>query len=466
MPRARSRRSSSADCVSASICPRSSAVFAGVALGELAGEPRLHRERDELLLGAVVDVPLQPPALLVLGRHEPLPGRPEVLARAARSAGRAPPARPGRGRACPSTGSSDRRRASGPTAPRAARPGPGPRRRFAGDVVPAAIAADRLPTMAASRGHAAAGWSSPPTRSHTRAVSAPVPSPSTCAIRGRTSSVAKEVPIRSENSVSTSYGVARSPVHQAVGDPPAHPHRRTERDPERQRDREQQGGPIMVDGRAAPISATAPAYTATASTTSEPGHDGLLHDDVEVPQAVLQDRDPDGHRETGEHEAGDDLADRCPRRCRAASRIALTTKYTSEHDGGEREPLQLLALHTGRSAEADEHRGDRRRDEEREQSGPQGPMRAVDRSPAPARAAGWRSRCRCPAASTDTGAGQREPDREEGGHAQRDPDPEHGSPPGDSSLPSGNQSGSNTSSGKRLRAHSVFPGHPTQPAAV
>ena len=44
--------------------------------------------------------------------------------------------------------------------------------------------------VAASAGHAAAWWRWRPDRSHTRATSAPEPSPRTCAIRGRTSSVA------------------------------------------------------------------------------------------------------------------------------------------------------------------------------------------------------------------------------------------------------------------------------------
>ena len=53
--------------------------------------------------------------------------------------------------------------------------------------------------------------SSLPTRTHTSARAAPLPSPSARAILGRSSSFAYVCPTRSENSESTSYGVARFP---------------------------------------------------------------------------------------------------------------------------------------------------------------------------------------------------------------------------------------------------------------
>ena len=144
-----------------------------------------------------------------------------------------------------------------------------------------------------------------------------------------------------------------------------------------------------------------------------------------------------------------------------ASRIALTTKYTVEDGGGEREPLQLLALHTGGSAEADEHRGDRQ-DEEREQRGP-ATRHASQRSlPGPARAAGWRSRCRCPRRRRTPGVGNANPIVRKAATDSAIPTQDTGRHRDDRSFPSGNQSGSNKS-GKRLRAHSVFPGHPTSP---
>ena len=45
--------------------------LAGV-LGGVLQQPEQHAERDKLLLGAVVQVPLDPVAFLVLGAHEPL----------------------------------------------------------------------------------------------------------------------------------------------------------------------------------------------------------------------------------------------------------------------------------------------------------------------------------------------------------------------------------------------------------
>ena len=66
MPRARSRRSSSAVWVSASIWIEHLRGLRRIALRQLAGEPSLDGERDELLLGAVMDVALQATPLFVL----------------------------------------------------------------------------------------------------------------------------------------------------------------------------------------------------------------------------------------------------------------------------------------------------------------------------------------------------------------------------------------------------------------
>ena len=60
-------------------------------------------------------------------------------------------------------------------------------------------------------GELAAGRISRPTLSHTVVALAPVAPCSTCAMRGRTSSVEYVSAIRSENEVITSYGVARFP---------------------------------------------------------------------------------------------------------------------------------------------------------------------------------------------------------------------------------------------------------------
>ncbi len=63
----------------------------------------------------------------------------------------------------------------------------------------------------ASAGQAATGRRSSPTRNHTRATLAPVPSARSATIRGSTSSTEYASPTRPPNAVSTSYGVARAP---------------------------------------------------------------------------------------------------------------------------------------------------------------------------------------------------------------------------------------------------------------
>jgi hypothetical protein len=50
-----------------------------IALDQLARQPRLDRERHQLLLRSVVDVALQPPSLLILGGDEALLRCLEVL---------------------------------------------------------------------------------------------------------------------------------------------------------------------------------------------------------------------------------------------------------------------------------------------------------------------------------------------------------------------------------------------------
>ena len=44
-----------------------------VALDQLLGDAQIHGNRDELLLGAIVDVALQAPPLRILRGHDPLP---------------------------------------------------------------------------------------------------------------------------------------------------------------------------------------------------------------------------------------------------------------------------------------------------------------------------------------------------------------------------------------------------------
>ena len=79
MPRARSRRFSSAPAASACSSPRICLGLRRVLVDGRLGEPELDGQGDQVLLGAVVDVAFQPPPRLVLRGDQPLPGRPQVL---------------------------------------------------------------------------------------------------------------------------------------------------------------------------------------------------------------------------------------------------------------------------------------------------------------------------------------------------------------------------------------------------
>ena len=77
MPRANSRSSASA---TASFSPISSTVLGQPAVAEPRLEhPQVEREADELLLGAVVEVALDPPARVVGGLDDPQPRDPQLL---------------------------------------------------------------------------------------------------------------------------------------------------------------------------------------------------------------------------------------------------------------------------------------------------------------------------------------------------------------------------------------------------
>ena len=72
MPRARSRRSSIA-CTRCRLEAREHRLrLLGVAIDEPFGQAELHRERDELLLRAVVEVAFQLASLFVLRVDQPL----------------------------------------------------------------------------------------------------------------------------------------------------------------------------------------------------------------------------------------------------------------------------------------------------------------------------------------------------------------------------------------------------------
>ncbi len=211
MPRARSRRSSSAVVASRVKLAEHLLRLRRVALDDLFGEPELHRQRDELLLRAVVDVAFELPALVVLGGDEPLPGRAELLDQP-----HAPKDQPRLRRQIvdqPLLRAVHRVRGGHRDGERAQQ---------------LVVVADlhgvvvvepgmRFPSSATdgrsavSVGQCAAGRSSVPTRSQTVARSAPIPLASTCAMRGSTSSAAYASPTRPENVVRTSYGDARPP---------------------------------------------------------------------------------------------------------------------------------------------------------------------------------------------------------------------------------------------------------------
>ena len=178
-------------------------------------------------------------------------------------------------------------------------------------------------TVEASGGHAAAAWSSPPTRSQTRAVSAPVPSPSTCAMRGDVFG-GEGGPIRSENSVNTSYRW-RVAVHQAVGDPT----------PTRIAGRNATSPSAIAGSTAGRCSRSRAARSAHGPRVhrdreqDEAGrHDGLLHDDVQVPGRYCRIATPTA---TGSpaNARPEPPGRRCPPEISSASSTALARKYRS-----------------------------------------------------------------------------------------------------------------------------------------
>ena len=86
MPRASARRSSSA--ARSPACQLAGGLpDPGRVIGDRVQQAQLDPQRDELLLGAVVQVPLDPLPLGVLGLDQPSPGRPQVVDRGAQLGG-------------------------------------------------------------------------------------------------------------------------------------------------------------------------------------------------------------------------------------------------------------------------------------------------------------------------------------------------------------------------------------------
>ena len=81
IPRASSRSSAVAVARSSIASSSSSAASAGSALELAAREPEREREADEVLLGAVVQVALEPAAGVVGGRDDPGARRAQLLLR-------------------------------------------------------------------------------------------------------------------------------------------------------------------------------------------------------------------------------------------------------------------------------------------------------------------------------------------------------------------------------------------------
>ena len=79
MPRASSRSSAVAAASSSIASSSSSAVVAGSRLELVARQPQVHRQRHQPLLGAVVEVALDPAPLRVAGLDDPRPRGAQLL---------------------------------------------------------------------------------------------------------------------------------------------------------------------------------------------------------------------------------------------------------------------------------------------------------------------------------------------------------------------------------------------------
>ena len=184
------------------------------------GEPQFDRERDELLLRAVVNVALELAALLVLRGHEALLRALQILEPRTKVLGQADVPQDEAGlrgevgdelrlrlvhRVVGRHRDGERPEELAPVLDREG----GVRLGKHGERA-IAIERNRAGTVA-SNGQDAATRSRSCVRSQTSARAAPIPSPTTRAILGRTSSSAYVSATRSENSARSSYGVARVP---------------------------------------------------------------------------------------------------------------------------------------------------------------------------------------------------------------------------------------------------------------
>ena len=207
----------------------------------------------------------------------------------------------------------------------------------------------------ASGGHVATSRNSSSTASQTSARSAPTPSPSTRTMRVSTSSSAYAPPTRSENSESTSYGVARFPY--------------TSRSASRVR-RARTGWNVTATMTAAisvsaelprpnqaPRPTTTPRYTSVAKIGERRVQHGLPDDEIEVVQVEPQHGHGDRDGEGGEREGR--------RRSRSTPGLRSLEGQRAEEreEGAEGDPFDLLAFDAGRPAEPDEEGDDPEREE-------------------------------------------------------------------------------------------------------
>ena len=226
MPRARSRRSSSVFWISASICVSISAAS--------AGSRGVRSRASRVFTDSATSCCCAPSWMLRSSRRRSW----SCAVTSRRCEARSSSTRRTLRRTRPACDARSRTRrsfdgfigslgASRPRGRRGARPGPEPRRRSrprsSGGPRPSRGRPPRArrrsatrPPVAAPRPGGATPWPSRPRW----------PGPRICAMRPRTSSVAYDSPTRSENSVSTSYGVARPAVDDPVGDPAREPRHR------------------------------------------------------------------------------------------------------------------------------------------------------------------------------------------------------------------------------------------------
>ena len=315
MPLARSRRSSSASC--SLCCSRAAArVRRSGSAPARSRRAALHGERHQLLLGAVVDVALDPPSLTVLGRHQALPRRPELLEVGTKLLGQphVPQHQPGlRGQVVDELVLRRgerivRRFRHRERAEQLVAVADGGDLRGVAERRELAVGHRQSAVAGAASPHDAEGRSSAPTRSHTVASRAPVLCP---AARHPRQDVFERVGLADTLGELREHLVGRGAfaVHQPVREPV----RAIADGIEGHRDR--RGGEHREERVAGRADRRADPHDDRQVDGGEERRqqrvdDRLADDDVEVVQAVLQDRDAAGHRHGDAEPEHDDRLER------------------------------------------------------------------------------------------------------------------------------------------------------------